>query len=178
MIGLSKNQNNEKIEASTQNGIAQEIDTTGIKIQGASREEIEEVLENSGIEVPDNAEFEEKSGTYIFTADMITNGNTVIDGDIRCSYYIDRTIDDISNNLTTYERVKEKEIISEEEAYKQILEGKFKYFSLKLEKIKNLVIENVKLDYVIDTKGYYVPVYVFESKINNEDEDIIIKATN
>ena len=39
---------------------------------------IEEALENVGIEVPANAEFEEKNGTYIFTADMITNGNTVI----------------------------------------------------------------------------------------------------
>ena len=178
MIDLSKNQNNEKIEASTQNGVVQEIDTTSVKIQGAAKEEIEEVLENSGIEVPDNAEFEEKNGTYIFTADMITNGNTIIDGEIRCSYYIDRTIDNISNNLTTYEKVKEKEIISEEEAYKQILEGKFKYFSLKLGKIKNLVIENVKLDYVIDTKGYYVPVYAFGSKINDEDAEIMIKAVN
>ena len=191
MVDLSKNQSNtelekendegqegEKIEASTQNGMVQELDTTAIKIQDASREEIKEALENVGIEVPDNAKFEGKDGTYTFTADMITNGNTVIDGTIRCSYYIDKTLDDISNNLITYEKVMERQIITEEEAYKQILEGKFNYSSLKLGKIKNLVIENVKLDYVIDTKGYYVPVYVFAAKINNEDEDIIIKATN
>lgn len=189
MVELSKNQNNaeiekksaegqagEELEASTSNAITQEIDTTTIKIQGARREEIEEALKNIGIEVPDNAKFEENSGTYTFTADMITNDNTVIDGEISCSYYIDKTIDDISNNLVIYEKVKEQAIICEEEAYKQILEGKFKYSSLKLGNIENLIIENVTLDYVIDTKGYYVPVYVFEAKINNEYAKIRIKA--
>ncbi len=171
-----KNGAKEGQETETPNMEVQELDYTVIKIQGASREEVEEALRNVGIEVPKEAEFKEENGTYIFTADMIQNYNIVEDGDIRCSYYIDKTIDNISNNLVNYEKVKEKELISQEEAYNQILEGKFRYTRQKQEKIKNVIIEDVNLDYIIDTKGYYVPVYIFEAKINNDNDKIIINA--
>ena len=102
--------------------------------------------------------------------------NGLTDGNLRCSYYQDGTIKSIHNNLVKYEKVKNKEIISPKEAYNEILEGKFKYGEYYLDKIENVVIENVNTKYTLDSKGFYVPVYVFESKINNIDYDIYIEA--
>ena len=144
---------------------------------GATRDKIELALQQFDIKIPENAEFKEESnGDYSFTINMHLEENGLTDGNLRCSYYQDGTIKSIHNNLVKYEKVKNKEIISPKEAYNEILEGKFKYGEYYLDKIENVVIENVNIKYTLDSKGFYVPVYVFESKINNIDYDIYIEA--
>lgn len=69
-----------------------------------------------------------------------------------------------------------KEIISEEDAYNQILQGKFQYNEYYLKNIKSITINNIKLEYSLDSKGYFVPTYIFECTINNHDVEINIKA--
>ena len=145
------------------------------EIHNANREEIESSLKKLGIEVPELAEFEEdKWGNYIFSIDMKNQGNKCIDGNLTCSYFEDNTIKRVFNDIVTYEKVSEKVIKSEQEAYEEILVGKF--MASNNEKIKNILIKDVTLDYRLDSKGYYVPVYVFETEINENKQRIFIKA--
>lgn len=146
------------------------------KKKGAARRKVEKALQGLGIEVPQNAEFEEKEREYVFSVNMEIQGDNLLNGDISCEYYEDGTIKSLKNNLVRYEKAKEKEIISEEEAYKRILDGEFKYDKYYLGRLQNLVIKDIKLEYFLDTKGYYVPIYVFDARINEVDTQINIRA--
>ncbi len=172
---LQKNQE-EEVEKPTvvSNGpiVAEAIDNNELKKQGASREEVTEALSNIGITVPEDAEFSEKDGYYEFDIDMKLNDNILTDGFLICSYYIDGTVDKIQNNIVTYKKVMEKEVISKQDAYNKILDGKFNY----PKKIESMTIEDVRLDYMIDTKGFYVPVYVFGVNINEKPTEVTIEA--
>ena len=139
-----------------------------------TREEIETALQKLGIEIPQSAKFEEKESNYIFSVDMELEKNYLIDGNITCSYSKNGTIKNMKNNLIRYEKVKDKEIISQEEAYNQIKEGKFQYFDD--EKIASIEIDGVELKYALDSKGYYVPIYVFDAKINNQETLLQVRA--
>lgn len=153
--------------------MTQDDEETDIKT-GATREEVEIALQKIGIKLPQNAKFEEKDNGYVFSVDMELEEDYLTDGNITCSYSKDGTIKRMQNNLVRYEKVKDKEIISEEEAYRQIKEGKFQYFDD--EKIASIEIDDVKLKYALDSKGYYVPIYVFDTKINNQETLLQIRA--
>jgi len=147
-----------------------------IKI-GASKEEVKISLEKIGTQVPKNAIFkEEKNGNYVFQVDMELQADKLIDGVLECAYYEDNTIKTIKNNIVEYEKVNIKEIISEEEAYNKILEGKFKYDEYNIGKIKDMIVNGVKLEYFLDSKGYYVPIYVFDANMNGRNTEIKIRA--
>ena len=146
------------------------------KKKGATREEIEKALQRLGIEVPSYAKFEENEREYVFSINMDIQNDKLLNGNIICEYYEDGTIKGVRNNLVQYEKVKEKEVISEKEAYKKILEGKFEYNEHYYGKLQNLIIQNIELEYFLDTKGYYVPIYVFDAKINDIDTQINIRA--
>ena len=155
-----------------ENGAVQFMD----KINNANREEVEAELKRYGINVPANAVFsyDKKRGQYLFTMDMIVQDNKLIDGEIRCDYYIDKTIKYFENNIVTYDIVGEKEIISEQEAFQQILDGEFKGFTV--DEIKSVNVKGIELEYQTDSKGYYVPVYKFEVLLNGNKNTIYIKA--
>lgn len=143
----------------------------------ANRQEVEKALEKLGIKIPQNAEFKsDEKGNYSFTINMELQENGLINGNLNCTYYEDEEVKELKNNIIKYEKINTKEIISEKEAYNKILDGKFKYDENYLGKIKELEIENIKINYVLDTKGYYVPVYEFDVKINNNETVLQIKA--
>ena len=144
------------------------------KIKDASRDEIENALLKYGIQVPENATFElNKKDQYVFSVDMQEQGDKLIDGKIKCEYYENKLLTSVYNEILTYNKVSEKEIMSEEEAYQEILEGKFKSW----EEVKSVSIKNVELEYMLDSKGYYVPVYHFETLVNEKtNSQIYIKA--
>ncbi len=145
------------------------------KNSNASREEIEKLLQQLGIEIPENSEFKiDKNGDYLFSVDMQLEQNNLVNGTLRCSYYEDGTIKNVQNNLVKYEKVMNKKIISQEDAYNQILTGKFNCYIN--DDIKTITVNEVKLSYFLDSKGYYVPVYNFHCKINDQDMTITIKA--
>lgn len=73
------------------------------------------------------------------------------------SYFNDETVKVIHNQIVTYDKVRDIEIRSELEAYKEILDGKFQHFS-KNQMIETLHIHQVEVNYDLDSKGYYQPV--------------------
>ena len=126
-------------------------------------------LNELNIYLPNNYSFNYEDSEII--ADMIQEGNDLYNGSIKFEYS-NNFITRISNNLIKYEKVKEKEIISEKDAYEKLLNGEFKCY----DNIKKILVNEVKLIYVIDSKGYYVPVYEFETNADQFNLPIRINA--
>lgn len=147
------------------------------KIEDASEEKVRLALQNLGINIPENAKFgrDETRNQYLFSINMDRQENKLINGEIRCNYYSDKSIKYFENNIVTYDIVTEKEIISQQEAYQEILDGKFKGFTI--DEIKNILVKGVELEYQTDSKGFYVPVYKFDVLLNGSKNTIYIKAT-
>ena len=141
---------------------------------GIEKEKILKILNEFGINIPSSAIFEEKEDSYHFNVN-VSSEDKIIEGTLNCTYYNDNTIKRIDNRIVTYKKNNEKTIISEKEAYQKILDGKFQYETY-LGKINEIIIENISLRYHLDSKGYYVPTYVFNAKINDKDTHILIKA--
>lgn len=145
------------------------------KMKNASRQDVEQELQKLEVDIPANAEFgQNRMEQYEFTVNMQEEGNKMIDGKIICNYYEDKTIKRVSHEMITYDKVAEKEIMSEQEAYQQILDGEFKGFTI--DEIKSVMVKGVELEYKLDSKGYYVPVYKFDVLLNGNKNTIYIKA--
>lgn len=133
------------------------------------------MLNGYEIYVPSEAKFiEGNTGNYSFKVDKYIDGDTLIDGEVECVFYSDNTIKEIRNNLITYEKVKDVTIKSEKEAYEELQEGKFHYYYG--ENIGDILVNNITLDHVMDTKGYLQPVYLFQAKIDGNEVEIKIPA--
>lgn len=76
--------------------------------------------------------------------------------EIAVQYYNDDTIKQIRNNLITYKKARDVQIKSEQEAYQEILDGKFKYYTnSESSKVKSVEIDQVELSYILDSKGFF-----------------------
>ena len=105
------------------------------------------------------------------TADYGNTSSRHLKG-VAAESYIKEAREEIAKSL----KVKEKEIISKEEAYKEITKGKFAYSEEGYGKLKNLTIKDIEIRYILDTKGFYVPIYIFNVIANTEHIEIGIKA--
>ncbi|MDD2215760.1 MAG: VanZ family protein [Eubacteriales bacterium] len=132
-------------------------------------------INDFGITIPEEAIFtHEGAGRYQWKVDKLARGDTLIDGTITCTYYSDNTVKDLDNNLITYQKVRDASVKSKKGAFGELTEGKFRYISDG--KIDEIIIENISLDYILDTKGFYQPVYHFESIIDGNEHSILIPA--
>lgn len=113
-------------------------------------------------------------GMYEWSIDNYVDGDYITNGNLTVGYYRDDGIKDINNNIIRYKKVRDISIKSKEEAYKELAEGKFNLY--KAEDIKTMEIEDIILSYMLDTKGFYQPIYNFISKVNGENIIISIPA--
>ena len=145
-----------------------------LPVKGASKETIQNALSGYGIELPEEATFSSgPDGGYTFIVEMFEADGVIYDGVLVCDYYDNGKFSDIRNDIRKLEAYKEFDIRSENEAYEQILAGKFVgmgYESAKLE------IGQVSLDYMLDTKGFYQPIYSFAVRVEGEEYNIQIPA--
>lgn len=142
----------------------------------ASEDEIRKAFSDAGIYVPESAEFENKGdGIYCFRADKITVGDVMYDGVLEGTYYAAGKFGRIENGIVEFVEYKEAYIISEEEAYRELKEGKFSYWRAD-DSVLNVRVEAVILDYRMDTKGFYQPVYNFEAFVNERQTEIVVPA--
>jgi len=127
------------------------------------------------VNIPEEAEYIVKdTGNYQWLINKYVIEDKLLDGNITCTYFDDNSIKEISNNLLEYEKIKKIEVKSEKEAFEDLSAGKFQYYGV--EKIKTITVKNVNLDYTLDSKGFYQPIYLFTSIINGNDYIIIIPA--
>ena len=132
-----------------------------------NRETVTSALDKYPVTVPENAVFTyEGDGWYSFVCDRQVDGKVMLDGTLRVRYGVDDTVRRIENKLVRYEHYEDVAVISPEEAYEKVKSGAFYYAeSLKRHACDTVSVLSWTLDYEIDTKGFYQPVYIFEIQI-------------
>lgn len=130
----------------------------------ADRETVLKALEKYPLRIPDSAEFlAEGDGWYSFTIHQMADEDLLFDGILRVRYAQDGSIREIENNLLSYSYYRDVEVISPEEALKRLKAGKFndegyyEYWNP-----SQVSILSCCLEYSVDTKGFYQPVYIFD----------------
>ena len=144
------------------------------QIYDASEETIREALDTYGISIPEQADYSITNEMgYQFELNQFKMEDKIYDGILNCTYYDNGKLGSINNNILECEPYKNFDVISEIEAYERIKEGKFRYSRNQELEIQ---LGKVSLNYMIDSKGFYQPVYVFEANINGFDSEIKIPA--
>ncbi|WP_186673783.1 VanZ family protein [Sporosarcina sp. BP05] len=144
------------------------------KPKDVDEETLKENLTKFGIDIPQDSDFQKvDTGIYEWTVDKMVIENQLLDGSLTVNYYNDNTVKRIDNQLVTYDKVRDIQIKSEQEVYKEILDGKFKYYS-ENKMMKILHIHKIEVSYYLDSKGYYQPVYAFHSTVDGMDMTILI----
>lgn len=152
-----------------------EEDSIAVK-ENATETEIRSALEKTGIFVPKETSFEEgEEGRYFFMADRLIDGDKMYDGYIECTYYVDGQFGEIDYQILPLDSYKNVEIISEAKAYSQIEEGQFNYWRQD-DELLDVKVTGLELGYELDTKGFYQPVYLFDTVIGDFETQISIPA--
>jgi len=137
----------------------------------ATESELLLALEKMGVTIPEGAVFEQKDEQYLFTTDRIVKDGKMYDGSIRCEYTTEGVISHLTNSIIEYEDYKSFPIISEKEAFDRLGKGYF----LGVDG-KDYEVLGVTLDYELDTKGFYQPVYAFSVSWDDTEHTINIPA--
>lgn len=142
---------------------------------GCSKNEIQAALQLFGIQIPDSADFKELGdGKYLWEANAAAS-DSLCQGTLSCTCDADGKIISFDNRILTYEKYRSCEILSEQDAYGQLQDGKFRA-DYQDDDLVSVTIDNVFLSYAADSKGFYQPVYTFSGMINEEPADIQIPA--
>ena len=129
------------------------------------RERVGEALAKYSIVIPEAAEFAiEEDNCYSFTCDQYIDGAVMADGKLRVRHEDDDYSHlEIENHLVWYTHYKDVPVITPEEAFQELKNGSFAYAdALKRYAKDSVTVVSCTLDYEIDTKGFYQPVYIFE----------------
>lgn len=143
--------------------------------KNASEEEVRKAFAAYGTPISKEAVFswDEDTEEYCFTEDRKSDNRQWEKGDIRGTYYENGCFSEIRNTAITYAFYKEFPIISEEEAYKRLEKGEFRYFG---EDKLCVEVLDCDMEYQLDSKGFYQPVYSFQVLVNDQEEQIVIAA--
>lgn len=143
-------------------------------VTNASEDEIRHALSKYKIEIPKEAEFSRlESGSYQFQVNQLLGDNTLSDGSLTCDYYDNGCFANINYSIFTCEFYKDFATISEQEAYEKICAGEFRYAG---SEELNIEVGECNIEYDIDSKGFYQPVYLFSCNINGTESEIGIRA--
>ena len=134
---------------------------------GGDRVELEKALEPFELDIPEAAVFsQEEHGWYQFSCDHVIEGDQLLNGELRVRYEQEDQYLRIENHLVRYTHYQDVSILSPMEAYRKLLRGDFEYAAaLKYDAEDAVSVISCALDYEIDTKGFYQPVYRFEITI-------------
>ena len=141
----------------------------------AERATIEEFLAAYDIVIPASATFiYEGEGWHRFDVPMEQSGGDTFGGTLRCCYSSEGFLYVIHNNLVSYDYCAEEQIISEAEAFEQIKQGNFYGGVFEMLSPKEVTIVSCTLEYRVDTKGFYQPVYMFKVMYDSVEDEMRI----
>lgn len=145
---------------------------------GAEGEEgrLRELLAGYGIDLPAEAVFAyEGNGWHTFTADFLPQGETVLQGVLRCKHLEDGSIGEIENTLVALAPYGEEPVISVEKALGELKRGNFQGGEMfALNQVRRVEILSCTLTYRSDTKGFYQPVYAFLVRLDGMGEGTVL----
>lgn len=145
-------------------------------VTDASEETIRTALQTYGITVPEGCTFSsDGDGNYTFTANQMKTEDGMYDGNIDCAYYSNGKMGTLWNRMMKCSGYKDFEIISEQEAYEKITDGKFRLWTDDSDTY-DIRVGAVSLVYEKDSKDFYQPEYRFRVTINGTKDSVYIPA--
>ena len=132
-----------------------------------TEETVRAALDPFAVEIPEQAVFlSEGNCRYRFEMKQVSVPGGMYDGEIDCILSPEGEVCDIKNYLQFYETQDTVTILSEQQAYETIRNGWITHPMLEDLHQPHILIHGVALEYRIDTKGFYQPVYVFSVSVN------------
>ncbi|MDE5978257.1 MAG: VanZ family protein [Turicibacter sp.] len=145
---------------------------------GYRLEEVAEILGSYGVHLPEDVTFvDEGQGAYRLEAFLTPVEDYYLDGSIYCELTVDGKLKSMRNEMIRYDTYKVVDILSEVEAFERLKSGYVNECYLGFLNLSEPIeIQKVSLQYQLDTKGYYQPVYCFEVLNGAESSQILIPA--
>ena len=141
----------------------------------ADQATIESLLGEYSIVIPENAVFTyEGDGWHRFDVPMESKEGDTVGGTLRCRYSAECFIYVIHNNLVSFTYCADEQIISEMEAFERLRRGDFNGGVFESLAPKNVTVLSCELEYQVDTKGYYQPVYMFSVAYDGVEDSMRI----
>ncbi len=130
----------------------------------SDRETLLKALEKYPLVIPEAAEFTvDGEGWHRFSVSRYAQEDVIYDGVLRVRYGADGLIHQIENQLLPYAYYRDVAVISPEEALLNLRSGKFNdegFFQRK--QPTEVSVFACVMEYRVDTKGFYQPVYMFD----------------
>ncbi len=145
-------------------------------VSGLSEEEIRNLLYEYHVTLPSGEEMQEIEGkSYRFEAHMVQEGDTWWNGICTVTPISETGLSSFNNQMLAFTMQSKVKIISEKEAYDQLMQGKF-VLPEGVKSMPNMVITGVELAYEIDSIGYAQPIYEFQGEMGETEIQIRIPA--
>ena len=145
-----------------------ELDSVNITYQ-----KVKEDVEKFDLYVPeDGVLIQESDGWYSMDVYNRFVGDKMYGGTIRCNYTQDGRMKELQYQVLSSVEENQVEVISQEEAFDCIRQGKF--ISPCSELIDQLEVLAVEEQSILDTKGFFQPVYQFTVKYDDGEGTITI----
>ena len=127
--------------------------------------------------LPKAAAFSTQDGNYLRWGceepeDIIDGGEDFCSGGITLVLDEQENLASLHHFISQNQFITMEEIISPRQAYEKVLDGEF-YKYEPFQKGDLLVIEDWKISYTYDTKGFYQPVYEFTGYINDTENTLV-----
>ena len=141
----------------------------------ADKATLEALLSEYGIIIPEHASFTyEGDGWHRFDVPMERNESDTVGGTLRCRYSSEGFVYIIHNDLLSYTYCADEQIISETEAFEEMKRGNFLGGVFEMLSPEIVTVLSCELEYQVDTKGFYQPVYMFEVMYDGVRDDMRI----
>ena len=144
-------------------------------------EALRQELADWGVSIPENALVQTEtigsdSMDVIFTTPKQSGKPNLLYGDLRCGLYEQNgktTLERVENHLVQLIPYQEEAVISPQQAFEVLQVGNSFYGailknSLERERTDTVKVISCALDWKVDTKGFYQPVYRFELQIGSQ----------
>jgi len=132
-----------------------------------SEEAVRAALAPFGVQIPEQAVFlSEGSNRYRFQMKQVPVPGGMYDGEVGCSITPTGEVCRIEHFLQQYEFWDTATLRSEQEAFDTIRKGWITHPMLEDHRNPVIRVHGVELEYRIDSKGFYQPVYIFSVSVN------------
>ncbi len=141
----------------------------------ADKETIRRLLAEFGILIPETAVFTyDGEGWHRFDVPMESKKGDTTGGTLRCRYSSEGFIYVIHNKLVPYTYCADEQIISEAEAFEKLKCGNFYGGACEMLSPTKVTVLSCELEYQVDTKGFYQPVYMFKLMYDGVEDEMRI----
>lgn len=146
------------------------------------QESMRALLSNMGFVLPEPTEVEDLSfekiglNRYRLWYDFVPMDGRIYDGTVEFSCAEDGNLTELSYNVMELTEYCRGEAIDETALTAKLRKGLFSLQDIVPEDIDEIICQDFRLGYTLDSKGYYRPVYSISCLIDGQEAEIIVSA--